>query len=269
MNKLLLSLLLFVITTNIFGQNQKLNSEQIFQKCEKSVVKIAIVKNDEVIGVASGVFITDNGYLVTNFHVLESMVNEKMDFAFIQNSTTREPIGKLICYYKEFDLAIFKVENVKYRGIKIDENNTLKKGSKIYTISSPIGIENSITEGIVSNLEKPLEDYPTVYTKIIVDAKFTHGSSGGALINEYGELVGILQGGLEGLDEKGVDNGARANINLAIPITFLNILIAKSDCNIDKSSFKKNVVKQETQIIEEKKEAPKGLQENPGEVNIE
>jgi hypothetical protein len=118
-------------------------------------------------------------------------------------------------------------------------------------------------------LEKPLEDYPSVYTKIIVDAKFTHGSSGGALINEYGELVGILQGGLEGINDKGVDDGARANINLAIPITFLNILVSKSDCNIDKSAFKKNVVKQEAQIIKEKKEDPKGLQENPGEVNID
>jgi S1-C subfamily serine protease len=95
--KIALTIILSILMTNLFAQTQKLNSEQIFQKCEKSVVKIVIVKNDDVIGFASGVFISDNGYLVTNFHVLESMVNEKMDFAFIQNSTTREPIGKLIC----------------------------------------------------------------------------------------------------------------------------------------------------------------------------
>jgi S1-C subfamily serine protease len=263
MNKLILTFLLLLILPNLFGQNKKLNSEQIFQTCEKSVVTIYILKDKEYYPIASGVFISNSGYFVTNFHVFQGIIDADADYAFVKNNNKFEPLGKLVCWWQEADLAIFKIDPNKFQGIKIDENNTLKKGSKIYTISSPIGIENSITEGIVSNLEKPLEDYPNVYTKIFVDAKYTHGSSGGALINEYGELVGILQGGEETKD------GARANINWAIPITFLNILIAKSDCNIDKSSFKKNVVKQETQIIEEKKETPKGLQENPGQVNIE
>jgi serine protease Do len=261
--KNILTIILSILITNLFAQTQKLNSEQIFQTCEKSVVIIYIIKDKEYHAIGSGVFISNKGYLVTNFHVLEGIINAEADFAFVKNNDKFEPLGQLVCWWEEEDLAIFKIDPNKFQGIKIDENNTLKKGSKIYTISSPMGIENSITEGIVSNLEKPLEEHPNVYTRIFVDAKYTHGSSGGALINEYGELVGILQGGVDTKD------GVRANINCAIPIRFLNILIAKSDCNIDKSAFKKNVVKQETQIIEEKKEVPKGLQENPGKVNID
>jgi serine protease Do len=268
MLRFLMLSILIISQFTISAQNKKYNSEEIFQKCSKSVVTVWVKKGKEYFPVASGVFITNNGHLVTNYHVLKGIIDISPDNVFVKNENKYENLGSLICFWEEADLAIFKISNNSFKSIQVDNNNTLKKGSKIFTISSPLGFENSITEGIVSNLIKGLQNYPDIYTEIIVDAKFTHGSSGGALINEYGELVGILQGGIEGQNENGVDDGARANINYAIPITFLNVLISTSTCDMGSNPLKF------TNPIQLRKNepiiyTPKGLEANPGEVNID
>ena len=269
MNKffvLFFTLLVFT-TWNIYSQNTKLTSEVVFKKCAKSVVTIYVVKDKEYIGSASGVFISNKGYLVTNFHVLAGILKADADYAFIKNEDKYESLGKLVCSWKEADLAIFKIDPYKFPGLKIDESNTLSVGTKVYTISSPIGIENTFSEGMVSKLYCDIPELPKLYTRIQTTANFTHGSSGGALLNEYGELVGILQGGEGGINKDGEDNGARANINYVIPIVLLRHLIESSECKFEKDPFKydpnneKN--KQSIPVVEN----PKGLQENPSEVN--
>lgn len=267
MKYILFLIVVFVfIPFRSFSQSRKLSSEEIFKLCSKSVVTIYIVKDKDYIGTASGVFISNRGYLVTNFHVLQGILESEADYAFIKNEEKYESIGKLLCYWEDADLAIFKVKPQKFPGLKIDEGNTLNVGSKIFTISSPIGIENTFTEGMVSKLYYDIPSSPKLYTKIQTTANFTHGSSGGAMLNEFGELVGILQGGIGGVNEEGEDNGARANINFAIPITLLKYLIQSSDCKIEKEPFAIQGNFQ-TPLVEKPIEAkPKGLQENPGEV---
>lgn len=256
---LLLSISILTPLIN-FSQTVKLSSEEIFKKCEKSVVTIYFGKNNEFKGSASGVFVSNKGYLVTNYHVLEGIIKADADFAFIKNEDKFESLGKLICWLEKADLAIFKINPSKFPGLKIDDNNTLRVGSKVYTISSPIGIENTFSEGIVSKLQCEIPSLPKLYTKIHTTATYTHGSSGGALLNEYGELVGILQGGDETKD------GARANINWAIPIALLRHLIESSECDIEKDPFKYDPTIENSKQNIPKVETPKGLEINPGEV---
>ncbi|MBK8328066.1 MAG: trypsin-like peptidase domain-containing protein [Bacteroidetes bacterium] len=219
------------------------------------------MKNKEFISSTSGVFISNKGYLVTNFHVLEGIIKADADYAFIKNEDKFESLGNLVCFWEEADLAIFKISPFKFPGLKIDDSNTLNVGSKVYTISSPIGIENTFSEGMVSKLQCEIPELPKLYTKIHTTANYTHGSSGGALLNEFGELVGILQGGNETKD------GVRANINWAIPIVLLRHLIQSSECKIEKDPFKYEPKIEKDKQIVPVVEKPKGLQENPSEVN--
>ncbi len=264
-------LLLFLSATILipsysFGQNVKLTSEEVFKRCSKSVVTIYLYKNKEYFPIASGVFISNKGYLVTNHHVLTGIIDADADYAFVKNEDKFESLGKLICWWEAADLAIFKIEPFKFPGLKIDENNTLSVGTKVYTISSPIGIENTFSEGMVSKLYCEIPDAPKLYTKIQTTANFTHGSSGGAMLNEYGELVGILQSGIGGINKDGEDNGARANINYVIPIVLLRHLLQSSDCKIEKDPFKYEPKFENPKQIIPVVETPKGLETNPGDV---
>jgi S1-C subfamily serine protease len=272
MNKRIISYIIILIFNpwNTYSQN-KLTSEEIFKKCSKSVVTIYINKNGKKVAGASGVCIKD-GYLATNYHVLKSIADIN-GFAYLKNGDTYLPLEKYVCYWEKYDLAILKITEGVIPSISIGNSNNINTGATVCTISSPsfsdIAIaqsENSITPGLISN--KIIDKETNQPVRFQTSAQFTHGSSGGALINEFGELIGILQGGYD------TEDGARANINFAIPINFLIYLASSDLCKLDltstlnlksKSNPNLNSPKNKLEIKEEQK----GLQENPGEVNIE
>jgi len=258
------SLLTFIFTLSAFTlfAQKKLSAKEIVDKCIHSVVTIYLGKGDDLIGKASGVIISNKGYLVTNFHVLKGLLESNAEIAFIKDEDGKfESLGELVCYWEAEDLAIFKMGRKYYQGIDIAEGNELGKGSKVFTISSPDYLDNTISEGLVSNLLYKKDRYPDIYTRIVTNADFTHGSSGGAMIDEYGNLVGILVGG------EASENGARANINYAIPILFLNALINTSECDIEKDVFRSKSTNNNGNQQEEEDRKPRGLKPNPGEVN--
>ena len=171
---------------------------------------------DRVIG--SGFFIDKEGYLLTNYHVIESEVNpeyEGFSRLFIRKSIssgTKIP-AKVIGWDSVLDLALLKAE-VTPEYTFSPGGEKLSLGEPIYAIGSPGGLERTITSGIVSAVDRRLLQ---IGDALQVDVPINQGNSGGPLLDEKGNLVGIVFAGIESFE----------GINFAIPVYWLvNILPA-------------------------------------------
>lgn len=160
--------------------------------------------------VGSGFLISADGTAVTNYHVIEETLGA--------TATTSDgkvyPIEKVLFYDVGRDIAVVRLSRTARDGttcaafpfLRMRESAEVRNGDVVYAIGSPLGLQNSISNGIVSNRSRTLEgeSYPYIQTT----AAISHGSSGGALVNEYGEAVGVTAGYL----------GGGQNLNLAIPM---------------------------------------------------
>lgn len=166
---------------------------------------------DIVIG--SGFFIDRRGYLVTNHHVIDSMVNPKYEgfsrlyIKLLEDSDTKIP-AKVIGYDSVLDLALLKVEVEPKFVLELGTSADLKIGDKVSAIGTPIGLEGTLTSGIISSTERKLMTLGNVFQ---LDAAVNSGNSGGPLIDENLKVQAIVFAGM--LQFQG--------LNFAIPVEYL------------------------------------------------
>lgn len=184
----------------IFSSSTKrniLNGRDIFKKYSNAVFMIyGATSNAENIWQGSGFFVNSNGLAVSNYHNFEDA--SKIAIKFYGSDSFHE-ISKsdILAYSKSEDYIIFKVTGSQnYPFIPI-ANQRSEVGDKVYTIGSPKGLENTFSSGEISQ-------YRTEQGYIQITAPIDHGSSGGVLINEYGEAIGITSAGRD-------DSGANLN----------------------------------------------------------
>ncbi len=164
-----------------------------------SVVLIAIHgHNGDVIGTGSGIMVGANGYILTNCHVASG---GKYYSVRIEEDETVYTTDELIKYNSVLDLAVLRIDRrleplTLYRG-----KQKLVRGQKVVAIGSPLGLFNSVSDGIVSGFRR-IDDVDMIQ----FTAPTSHGSSGGAVLNMFGEVIGISTAGF--------DNAQ--NINLAV-----------------------------------------------------
>src|SRR3989344_2460442 len=130
-------------------------------------------------------------------------------------SKKRKYTAELVGWNLWNDTAIIKVKDIDktdFKAAKIGDSDTLHIGQKIYVIGSPYGVSNTITDGIVSQLHQRGDDL-YVEDWIQISAPVNPGNSGGVLINDAGEIVGIVTAGIRGADGMGY----------AVPINLANI----------------------------------------------
>ncbi len=194
-----LFLFFYISTPSIYSQT--LSAENIYKKVSDAVVVIlAYDYNDELAKQGSGVIINDKGYVVTNYHVLAG--NERIE---VLHNKEILPYLDIIGIDVERDILILQLENNKIPAIKIGDSKTINIGQRVYAIGSPMGFENTISEGIISGLR----NYDQLGGNFIqITASISPGSSGGAVVNDKGELIGIST-----LTAK-----EGQNLNFAIPI---------------------------------------------------
>lgn len=147
------------------------------------------------IGSASGIIISEDGYVVTNNHVVESSTSytvkvNKTDSMGVVDSKTYD--AKLIGTDKDTDLAVLKIEANSLPAAKLGDSDTLHLGDDLVVIGNPMGLETSVSTGVVSGLNRQISDSARSLTSIQTDAAINSGNSGGALFNGYGEVVGIV-----------------------------------------------------------------------------
>jgi S1-C subfamily serine protease len=148
---------------------------------EDSLKSVVTVRTD--IGQGTGFIISDDGFLVTNAHVL-SGGREIQILDYEQNQHSTELIGYNITY----DIALLKISG-NYNSIKLGNSDDVQIGEKVIAIGNPLGLQFSVSEGIVSAINR--EGANGVKGYIQTDAALNPGNSGGPLINKQGEVIGI------------------------------------------------------------------------------
>lgn len=146
-------------------------------------------------GSGSGVIYKENGYIITNYHVIADALgssNSKIS-VFLNNDTEKGYDAEVINYNISCDLAVLKINKTGLNAVKIADSKDLKVGQYVVAIGSPAGLEfmGSTTFGIISGLNRQISTTDGNMSLIQTDAAINPGNSGGALVNTNGELIGI------------------------------------------------------------------------------
>lgn len=134
----------------------------------------------------SGVIISDQGYIVTNQHVIKDA-----DEILVLLADGRDALAHVVGSDSETDLAILRIDLPKLKAISIATNSTMRVGDIVLAIGNPYGLEQTVTQGIISALGRYGLQINTYENFIQTDAAINQGNSGGALIDAYGNLLGI------------------------------------------------------------------------------
>jgi len=198
------------------AENKNMGEDAIADVIESSVkifvdkgikTEMGIGRPDQLLG--TGVVIDSRGYIITNYHIIESSVDPKYEgysrvYVIPGKDESTRYVAKIIGYDSLFDLALLKIEKEHPTRIRIGDSDTLRQGEKVVAIGNPVGLTNTVTSGIISSVDRPFFQIGNV---IQVDAALNPGNSGGALIDNDGYLVGVAFAGLEQFE----------NLNFAIP----------------------------------------------------
>lgn len=164
----------------------------------------------------SGVIISKDGYIVTNNHVIENAD----EISITIGNNPKEYNARIIGKDADSDLAVIKIEGENFKAIKFGYSENLKVGDLIFAIGNPFGIGTTVTQGIISALNKDHVGINRYENFIQTDASINPGNSGGALVDSRGVLIGINSAIIS---KSGGNNG----IGFAIPIDMVKNVVQK------------------------------------------
>ena len=189
-----------------------MSGEDIYKKVSPSVVSV-ISTTSEGQGSGSGVIMSKDGYIITNNHVVEGAQSVS-----VQLSDSSSLDATIVGTDEQTDLAVIKVSSsAELTAAEFGDSDQLQPGEYAYAIGSPGGVQfaNTITGGRISAINRDLTVNDRVMSLIQTDASINNGNSGGALINEYGQVVGITSAKLSG---NAFGNATVEGMGFAIPI---------------------------------------------------
>ncbi len=200
MRNLFLLILFFGIFFGVqivyFENSLKKNVEIDFEDISKSIVSVESIANTPQKKFGSGVIISNDGYIVTAFHILSGTLSSvKID--------EKTYIANLIGFDEYADLAVLKINEEELRSIEFPEFFNLKVGETVFAIGNPYNLGISVSKGILSGTGRT---FGNPYLDIIqTDAAINQGSSGGAIVDSDGQLIGLstsiasISGGSDGV----------------------------------------------------------------------
>ena len=188
--------LFFGIQILYFENSLKKNNQINFDEVSKSIVSIESVSNSPQMKFGSGVIISEDGYIITAFHILSGSISSvKIDENIY--------MANLIGFDEYADLAVLKINIGDLRPIEFPENFDFEVGQTVFAIGNPYNLGISVSKGILSGTGR---NFGNPYLDIIqTDAAINQGSSGGAIVNADGELMGLstsiasISGGSDGV----------------------------------------------------------------------
>lgn len=179
----------------------QLSPTEISQQVSPSVVYIEVFDQyNNKFSSGSGLILESNGKILTNYHVVKGGANCKVQLSDGRIFQLDE------IYYKDEnrDIFIFGVEATNLPTVKIGDSNLINVGDKIYTIGSPRGLENTLSDGLISSKSRVIDNQ----TYIQISAPISAGSSGGALVDSQGNIIGITTAKIKDGE----------NLNFCIPV---------------------------------------------------
>ena len=173
----------------------------------------------------SGIIISDDGYILTNNHVVSSSESEayyqvseatKITVTLFNDDTQYE--ATIVGTDEETDLAVIKIDATGLTKAEFADSDSIKVGEFAMAVGSPLGLQSTITCGVVSAVNREVTDTDRkTYTLIQTDAAINAGNSGGALVNSEGKVIGVNTLKLTGNDVEGM--GFAIPINSTTDIT--------------------------------------------------
>jgi serine protease Do len=178
-------------------------------------------------GLGSGFFVTEDGYLITNFHVIEGETQISVE-VYHQRPTGLERKSykqvRIVALNKFHDLALLKIEDSaapKFVKVPLAETEAVAVGQRVFAIGSPLGLERTVTEGIVSTQTREMQGQLYLQTT----AQINPGNSGGPLFNLRGEVVGVTNMKIAG----SADGRASEGLGFAIPVDLVKYFLKHRD----------------------------------------
>jgi hypothetical protein len=162
---------------------------------QEAVEATATIKTKS--GHGSGFLISEDGYLITNYHVIADSAKLEV----ILNNGTKYN-ARIIQYNKDADLAILKIEKTGLLPFQLPENESLSLGKEIYVIGTPSAedLSQTLSRGIISSIRKQSDGSKLIQT----DASVNSGNSGGPLVDKMGNLLGVVNANLIGIGVEGI-----------------------------------------------------------------
>lgn len=171
-------------------------TRDLVKAVQDSIVYIEVFEkyrgSSQMTGSASGIIISTDGYIVTNNHVVEGADSYTVKVKNSEEGTSETYDATLLGTDSDTDLAVLKIEAKDLPVAKLGDSDKLSLGDDVVAIGNPLGLENSVSKGIVSGLNRQISDSRRGLSSIQTDAPINSGNSGGALFNGYGEVVGVV-----------------------------------------------------------------------------
>ncbi len=207
----------------------ELNNITVFKAASPSVVNITALAYSRDLfspnlqqvprGTGTGFVWDDNGHIVTNFHVIQGANAARVTLAD-QSSHRAELVGA----FPDRDLAVLRINvpRAKLPPLPLGSSRDLQVGQKVYAIGNPFGLDQTLTTGIVSALNREIESVTRrlIRGAIQTDAAINPGNSGGPLLDSAGRLIGVNTAIFS-------TSGASAGIGFAIPVDEVNRVVPR------------------------------------------
>ena len=186
---------------------RELSATEIAAKCSPAVFYIELYNaSGKAYASGSGFFISSSGVAVTNYHVIKGASSAKI----LTTDGKIYDVAGVYDFSVQNDLALLQINGSNFPYLEMGDSSKVVNGQKIYAIGSPRGLDNTITDGLVSNASRVINGV----NYIQISAAISQGSSGGALIDAQGKVIGVTAALLDGAQ----------NLNFAIPINLVKDL---------------------------------------------
>ena len=210
--------------TAVFAANKILPSivgiQVTYKATSNSFFSFGSPTTTEATATGSGIIISDDGYIVTNNHVVDSSSSNSSYSYYSLSDATSVKVklygsdetydAKIVGKDSQTDLAVLKIEKTGLTAAEFTDSDQAVVGEFAMAVGSPLGLDTTVTTGIISAVNREVESDGTKYVCIQTDAAINSGNSGGALVNSEGKVIGINTLKLSGSGVEG--------IGFAIPI---------------------------------------------------
>ena len=206
------------VTVNTVTGKKLMTDAEVYAANVNSVVSINVTGSSgtnifgqqvETASAGSGFILTQDGYIVTNNHVVSGANTVKVT---LYNGDTYD--AAIIGTDKDYDIAVIKVEAQNLQPVTLGSSDSLNVGDRVLAVGNPLGeLTFSMSGGMVSSVNRAINVSGTPFNMIQTDASINPGNSGGPLFNSYGEVVGIVSAKYSSYSSEAVEG-----LGFAIPI---------------------------------------------------
>jgi len=180
-----------------------------------SIVEVYVYQDDHLNGTGSGIIISEDGYIITNAHVVQG------DDYKVSLDDETEYSAQLVGSDNKTDLAVLKINAGHLNPAVLGNSDEVCVGENVLAIGNPAGLSNTVTKGIVSAINRQVRSDSSGFMMdcIQTDAAISPGNSGGALVNMYGQVIGITSSKYASAYEATYEGlGFAITTNQALPI---------------------------------------------------